>query len=537
MNVSMSYLTMITVILLAMFSPEAQAEMADVLSGARVFNVCEYGASGDGRTLDTDAIQKAIDTCAAAGGGTVLVPAGSYRIGPIELKSMVRLFLEANAVLSAVTDIEAYRELKCLVYANNAKRFAICGQGRIIGNGASFPVYNPDGSSRLRPRLLRFERCSDIMLRDITLESAASWCTHMILCSGVNVDGITIHNRVKQNNDGLDFDSCTDVRVSNCNLDCGDDAIALKTNQSEPCKNIVVTNCVITSRWAAFRFGPEARGNFEDITVSNCVIHDTFGNGIKLQMNEGAVMRNILFSGLTMTNVTGPISMRLAGWRHGIINRDNPEDMPVGRFENVVITGLRATVAERPYINENVDLHPFPGEERSCISITGLPGHPIEGITLSDIHITFPGGGTTEEAARRDIPDLPDQYPEYFMFGVLPSWGLYAHHVRGITLHNITFDLVTPDLRPSLVLDDAESVMIDGFRMDGNTGAESVIRFVNTRDAFLTGCNMLTLSSVFLQIEGGNSRDILLDGCNLLKAEVPVQTSRGAGENVVTIRD
>jgi hypothetical protein len=525
-----------TILVLALFGTGA-VSAPETTGDQRIFDVSTFGAVGDGVTMDTRPIQEAIDTCSATGGGTVIVPAGTYNIGPIEMKSMVHLFLEADAVLSGATDIETYQKLPYLVHAQEATRFAITGQGRIIGNGHVFPARKPDGSWAFRPRLMRFERCSDIILRDITLENSASWCTHMVLCSAVNVDGITIHNRVNQNNDGLDFDSCTEVRVSNCYLDCGDDAIALKTNYTEPCKNITVTNCVMTSRWAAFRFGPEARGNFEDITVSNCVIHDTFGTGIKLQMNEGAVMRNILFSGLTMTNVSGPISMRLAGWRHGILSRDNPEGMPIGRFENVVITGLRATIAERPGVNVDVDLHPFPGEERSCISITGLPGHPIEGITLSDIHITFPGGGTADEAARREIPDLPDTYPEYFMFGVLPSWGLYAHHIRGLVLHNITFDLDTPDLRPAIVLDDAETVMIDGFRVEGNTGAESVLRFVDTADAFLTGCNLLTPSSVFLQVEGGKSRDILIDGCNLLKAESPVKTDRGAGTNAVTIRD
>ncbi len=497
-------------------------------TAAATFNVRDFGAVGDGRAIDTAAIQQAIERCSSEGGGTVLVPAGTYLIGPIELKSMVRLFVKSNAVLTALTDIEQYRARGCLVYAENAHRFAICGQGRITGNGASFPMTNPDGSGRLRPLLLRFVRCGDIILRDITLEASASWCTHMILCAGVTVDGITIHNRVNANNDGLDFDSCRDVRVSDCNLDCGDDAIALKTNQTDPCKNIVVTNCVMTSRWAAFRFGPEARGNFEDITVSNCVIHDTYGNGIKLQMNEGAVMRNILFSGLVMTNVTGPVSMRLAGWKHGIIARENPKGLPIGRFENIVITGLRATVIDRPATDEHI----YPGEERSCISITGLPGHPIEGITFSDIHITFPGGGTAEEAARRDIPDLPDEYPEYFMFGVLPSWGLYAHHVQGLTLHNVAFDLASPDLRPAIVLDDAASVRFDGVRAAGNPAAESVLRFIDTRDAFLTGCEPTAPCAAFLQIEGNGSRGILLDGCNMGKATTAVTGVRDA----VTVR-
>ncbi|GAG89580.1 unnamed protein product, partial [marine sediment metagenome] len=139
----------------------------------------------------------------------------------------------------------------------------------------------------------------------------------------------------------------------------------------------------------------------------------------------------ITFSNLVMDNVTGPVSMRLGGYLGYL--RERKESLPIGTFRNVLISNIRARVAENSKPIFPNDGHE--GEQRSCISITGIPGHNIEGITLSNIHITFPGGGTRQEAARRQIPELRDEYPEYFMFGILPCYGLYARHVTGLTLH------------------------------------------------------------------------------------------------------
>ncbi len=492
------------------------------------YNIRDFGAVGDGRTKDTGAVQAAIDACHQARGGAVIVPAGRYLVGGIVLKSYVTLTITGDAVLLGSTDLSDYETTHCLVYAKDAEKIAINGSGCIDGQGAAFPLTTSDGKPRVRPRLIILDTCNGITFRDVTLKDAAMWCTHIITSNKVLIDGITINNRVNANNDGLDFDSCTDVIVANCNLSCGDDAIALKTNSTKPCKNIVVTNCVITSRWAAFRFGPEARGNFEDITVSNCVIHDTYGNGIKLQMNEGAAMRNITFSNLIMTRVTGPISMRLAGWKHGIIERESDGDVPIGTFENIMISNVRAIITETPDSET-----PYPGEERSCINITGLPGHPIEGITLSDIHITFPGGGTAEEAARRDIPDLPDQYPEYFMFGVLPAYGLYMHHTRGITLRNVRFELESDDLRPAIVGDDVVDFELCGFKSSLTRRAESMIRLQNTRNAFIHGCRSLNDCDTFLRLEGSESGSIVLTGNDFRTVQTPVRSAGDVGDGAV----
>ena len=139
-----------------------------------------------------------------------------------------------------------------------------------------------------RYKIIHFDRCRDVLITRVTLKDSAEWCTHLSECEEVELEGVQVHGYVNANNDGFDIDSCQNVFISDCHITCGDNAIALKANSTPRAKNFAVTNCVISTRWAAFRFGPEARGNFEEITVSNCAIHDTFGCAIKLQMNEEA---------------------------------------------------------------------------------------------------------------------------------------------------------------------------------------------------------------------------------------------------------
>ena len=189
------------------------------------------------------------------------------------------------------------------------------------GQGAAFPYgaenFNfedqalaSNQQSFIRPTLLHFTDCHDVTISNLTLQHAASWCCNLEKCKEMRIHGVHLFNRANQNNDGFDLTHCEDVMISDCHIDCGDDAIALK----EGGLRIVVTNCVISTRWAAFRIGPEARGVFRDIAVSNCVIYDTYGAAIKIQEVEGGVMENISFDNLVMNHVTGPISLRLGGY-------------------------------------------------------------------------------------------------------------------------------------------------------------------------------------------------------------------------------
>jgi len=512
----------------------APGEAAGVKGRSHEYNVADFGATGDGKHSDAGAIQRAIDTCSAQGGGTVFLPKGDYLSTTLILKSNVTLYLAAEARILATGNVEDYKPYGCILYAKEAQHIALAGPGVVDGRGEGVP--GECGSSTCdRYKIIHFERCRDIVITGVMLKDSAFWCTHLSECEEVRIEGVKVHSFVNANNDGFDIDSCQNVFISNCHLHCGDDAIALKTNSTAPCKNITVTNCVLSTRWAAFRFGPESRGNFENIAVSNCAIHDTFGCGIKLQMNEGAQMKNIVFNNLVMENVTGPISLRLANWVSGLIPREGNENRPIGIFQNVLFNNIRAQVAA----NAQPELHnggkPYPGEEKSCISITGLPGHPVEGIALSNIRITFPGGGTAEEAARRSVPDLPATYPEYFMFGVLPAHGLYAHHVKDLVLSNVRFDLASPDMRPAIVCDDVDDLDLSDFQAEGNEKADSLVRVQQTRRVFIHGSHPLNAIGTFLRIEGTESRAIGLNGNDLRLAKRATELGGAAPKDAVEL--
>lgn len=512
-------------------------------SAVPIFNVRTFGAVGDGTHLDTAAIQAAIDQCTAAGGGTVLVPAGRYLVGTLRLKSHVHLHVVSTAAILGSPDLSHYATdvepcgfvsaahiNKCLLYAADAEDISLTGRGVIDGQGGNFASAASDGSAGERPMLARFARCRDLQLTGLTLKNAGAWCTHFLRCSNVRVHGITILNRAKYNNDGIDLMGTENVTISDCILLCEDDAICFQDMFDDaPVRNVVITNCVMSTRWAAIRSGGAHRGGIRDIAVSNCVIHDTLGCGIKLQISGNGTMENMTFSNIVMHNVSTPISLRLGN--HHYNNEKRDEQFPFGEMKNIMFSNIRATVIEPAEFREQVAAYyppevaakPYPGEERQCISICGIPGHPVAGVTLSDVHVTFPGGGTQEEAARRDLPELEDQYPEYFMFGVLPAYGLYARHVRGLTLDNVRFELAAPDLRPAVTCDDAEDIEIAGFKADGVPDAESLIRLRDTRGAFIHGSRPLGEIRTFVRVEGTCSRDITLSGNDLDRCQKEIE--------------
>ena len=507
-------------------------------------SIRDYGAKGDGVTLDTAAIQAAIDTCTNMGGGTVYLPPGEYLSGTITLKDNVTLHMGPNARLLGSTSLADYPRLErpggtidyleylgyCLINAYKAHHIALTGEGSVDGQGMAFPYgvenYNFEDQafainqqSFNRPSLLRFTDCQDVTINKLTLRQAASWCCNLEKCKELRIHGVHIFNRANQNNDGFDLTLCEDVTISDCHIDCGDDAIALK----EGGLHITVTNCIISTRWAAVRIGPESLGVFRDIAVSNCVIYDTYGSAIKIQEVEGGVMENISFDNLVMDHVTGPISLRLGGylgWR-----QEREESLPIGVLRNIRFSNIRAAIADNAYPLPH-EVPAFPGEKKSCLTITGVPGYFIENVSFCGLHFTFPGGGT-QEHAQRTIPELRDRYPEYHMFGTLPAYGFYTRHVKGLVLNDITLDTTTPDLRPALVGENVEDLELSNFRASG-TGPTPLVRLRNARRVYLHGCRPLGQVGLFLSVEGAGSRDILLQANDLRLAAQVYTLAEGA---------
>jgi hypothetical protein len=519
------------------------APASSTTPGARTYNVREYGAKGDGTTLDTAAVQSAIDACSEDKGGTVLIPAGDYVVGTIELKSNVTLHIAAAGRLLGSGNPDHYSAGKgvppsngnvVLLYAVDADNVTIEGRGTIDGHGDKFytgkgdntgPGQNSAQGYKERPHLAIFYKCRNLLVRDVFLTRSAYHCVRVLQCRYVHLDGVRIHNRVNLNNDGFHLNSNEYVNIANCNIMCQDDACALFGSN----RFVTVTNCSFSSRWSVFRFGG---GEPENITVSNCVIYETYGCPIKVRCSAGSRIQNMSFSNIIMDRVTGPISIGLDSNYHRPAGEQNPR--PKGILRNLSFNGIYATVvaqggqfADMPFKNNF-----RPGETRSCIVLNGVGEDYLEGITLSDIHVKYDGGGTSEEA-RRDIPKIAG---EYFEIGTPPAYGLYARNVRGLNLRNVRFELGAPDLRPAVVFDHVEDAAVNGLSAQGNPSAESLLRFTDTRDTLLTGSRTLTNCAAFLEVEGAESQGITIDGGDISKAATPVKFSGSASKQSVRIR-
>ena len=452
-----------------------------------VLNIKNFGAAGDSITMDTKALQDAIDACNLMGGGTVRVPAGYYPIGTIRLKSDVTLSLDYGAYLLGSQDISDYdtdllpaREgnVHCLIYAENASNIRIEGLGEIDGRGT--PEAFPRKDSSPRPRLIRMENCTQLTFSGVTYRRPAFWGIHLIDCKKVHFNDVKIRFRNNgYNNDGLDLDGCEDVVIENCDIDAGDDAICLKSSL-HPCRNIMVRSCRVSSNTSPLKFGTSSRGGFNNVTVTNCYFYDSPMGAIKLELVDGGTMENISISRIVMEDVGNPIFIRL-GNRGSSFEKnidmyqnankdDKPESRPVGTIKNIRISDVVAEVTKESI--EKINRSPVHGkltlsnEELSKrqksrsgpIMITGIPGHYIEDVVLENITISFPGGGTVEDAAMVVAED-ETRYPEQFFFGVLPSWGAYIRHARNVEFKNVNLSTRNPDKREKIVLEDVEGFM------------------------------------------------------------------------------
>jgi len=433
-------------------------------SSAATFNVKDYGATGDGVTLDTQAIQQAIDACSANQGGTVWVPAGNFVIGTVHLKSHVTLSLDHGASLLGSQDWADYPtdnlrraregQSECLLYAEDATHIRLEGLGVIDGRGTpeAFPNRRPGVRGDRRPRLLRFEGCENLTFSGLTYERPAFWGLHLVDCKNIHFDAITVRFQNNgPNNDGLDLDGCENVLIENCDIQSGDDAICLKSSRN-PCCNIEVRNCRVSSHTAPLKFGSSGHGGFINVKLTNCYFYDSPMGAMKLTLVDGGRLENIEISRVVMENVGCPIFIRL-GNRGSTFGKGGKA--PVGTLKNVRISDVvaRVTLQDR---DESGDYSDREKAKAGPIMISGIPGHYVEDVVLENIKISFPGYGT-EEDAMRVVPEDEKRYPEQFFFGVLPAWGAYVRHAKNVEFKNVELTLRGADARERIVLDDVIS--------------------------------------------------------------------------------
>ena len=513
-----------TVLAVALLVVAAELTVGQVRSSEPSdYDVRSYGAVGDGETVDTAAIQRAIDACAEAGGGTVYLRRGTFLSGTILLKGNVTLYLESGVTLLGSRDIEHYPDItpkipylymhrftKYLIYAECAENIGIEGRGVIDGQGKFFD--NPHGDG-LRPYILRFSECKNVRVTGVTFRDSARWLSHYLACEDVVIDGVRIENRRRrENRDGIDIDSCRRVQIANCHVNAGDDAIVLKATAHRKCRDVTVTNCVLSSMASAFKLGTESNGGFEDITCSNCTIYDTTGSGIGVMMVDGARLARVNVSNITMRDVAVPIFVRLGNRARPLPDEEKPG---VGSLQDVVISNVQGT-ASGPV---------------GC-SVTGLDGHPAENITLENIRLRFVGGGTTDDA-RRDPAEKESAYPKGSMFGTLPAYGFYCRHVKNLRLHNLDLEFDDADQRPAIVCNDVTGLDVFSVTAKASSEAESVLRLMNCDGGLIHGCRPTAATHVWLRVEGAKSRDIALAANDLRKAERPVVAVDDVLENAI----
>lgn len=490
-----------------------------------VFNVRGYGASGNGVTLVTKAIQGAIDACSKSGGGTVYFPPGKYLSGTLFLKSNITLSLDVGAVLLGSTDLKDYPVTvqsfrsytdnytdKSLIYGENLENISIVGRGVIDGQGAAF-----SGPYKVRPYIIRIIECRNITVRDVTIQNSPMWVQHYLACENVNIDGITVHSRVNKNNDGINIDSSEKVRISNCNITSGDDSIVLKSTSDRVCRDVTITNCVMSSLCNALKLGTESNGGFRNITITNCTIYDTNLSGIALELVDGGVFDRVNVSNITMDNVNSCIFIRLGNRARPYIK--GAEKPGMGTLKNIIISNIQAT---------NVD-------SIGC-SVTGLPGFPVENVLLENIRITFRGGGTPEDAAR-EIPEFPERYPEYKMFGNLPAYGFFCRHVKNLKFNHVDLGFEKTDCRPALVCEDVSALTIFDFDAEVSSAATALLRFNQVEGAFIHGCRPKSEIKTFLSLDGDKTDNITLISNDFSNVGQVVEIGEGIADEVVFINN
>ncbi|HUK48071.1 MAG TPA: glycosyl hydrolase family 28-related protein [Terriglobales bacterium] len=463
------------------------------------FDVRSFGATGNGKTLDTPAINKAIEAAAAAGGGTVVFPAGSYLCYSIHLKSNINLFLGPGAtIVAADTPVSGsglgydppepnqwdhYQDFghshwhNSLIWGENLSNFFITGPGRIWGKGLSRGTEDVTLPAGVGNKSISLKNCHNVTIRDISILHGGHFA---ILATGV--DNLTIDNLlIDTNRDGMDIDCCRNVRVSNCSVNSPwDDAICPKSSfalgYARSTDNVTIANCYVTGGYeegtlldGTFkRFGPEVKiprngrikcgtesnGGFRNITITNCVIEDS--HGIALETVDGALLEDVAISNIAMRDVVDvPFFLRLGSRMRG------PAGVSVGQLRRVLISNVVVSNAN----------------SKQAALISGIPDHYIEDVKFDNVYIQHRGGGTKEDAAINP-PELENGYPEPGRFGRIPAQGFFIRHVKGIAMRDIEIRAIQPDLRPAFVLDDVDGADFMHVKLPENAGASFVLRNV-----------------------------------------------------------
>lgn len=465
---------------------------AQQAGGKGIFNIKDFGAKGDGKTVDTKAINDAIDAASQQGGGTVFLPAGTYLSYSILLKSDIGIYLDQGSVLLAADsaaggrydeaepnewgDKYQYQDYghshwrNSLIWGENLQNISISGPGIINGKGLA------RNASARRPwgnKAISLKLCRNVILKDFTILYGGHFG---VLATGV--DNFTLDNlKMDTNRDGMDIDGCSNVRISNCTINSPyDDAICLKSSfalgYARPTQNVTITNCQVSgydlgtlyngtyqrNEWnkvpdkegptGRIKFGTESNGGFKNITISNCVFD--YCRGLALETVDGALLEDVTISNITMRDiVNSPFFLRLGARMRG------PDSVPIGQLRRVLISNVMVY---------NADAH-------FATLVSGLPGHIIEDVRFNNIRIYYRPIDSSSAKIQADVPEFEKAYPEPGRFGVLPAYGFFIRHVKDIELNNVEISFLGNETRSAFVMDDVKNIKLWNVKAQKAPGA------------------------------------------------------------------
>jgi polygalacturonase len=507
-----------------------------------VISVADHGATGDGETLDTDAIQSAIDACAESGGGTVRVPAGEYRTGTIELRDHVTLDLEAGATIRGSTDLDDYRTAggpyKTLIAAIDAEDVSVTGNGTIDGSGTAFmdmdAVIDPhddpaidtfeqdtrQGDRFLSPdhgtedgpveplerpqRLLLFYGCTNVRVDGVTIRESPHWTLHLLGCEHVDVHGVDIHNEISiPNSDGINPECSENVHISDCTVVTGDDAICPKASDeydvSGPLENLTVTNCILVSRSSAIKFGSGTGHDMRDCTFSNIVVRSS-NRGLGIQHRDAGTVEDVLFS-----NITLETQFHTGNWW--------------GMAEPVYVTSVPRRDGHELGAVRNIRFSDVVATGEGGVVIYGSEEATVEDITFDGVSVTVTesdkghakGGNLDLRPSSAFVPLFEHDIP-----------GVYARGVTDLTLADVAVDWESPPgyCSNAVECESFDGVTIEGFEGRGCNGAAAVA-LRDGRDITVRDSRASPGTGTFLAAERTDEERLFL-GNDLSDAETPI---------------
>lgn len=457
------------------------------------YNIKDFGAKGDGTTLDTKAINDAIDAAAKAGGGTVYFPAGTYLSFSIRLKNHISIFLDAGSVLLAADSsangkyddaepntFDKYQDYghshwhNSLIWGENLEDISIIGPGVINGKGLR------RNASERRPwgnKAIALKLCRNVIMRDFTILNGGHFG---ILATGV--DNFTIDNlKMDTNRDGMDIDCCSNVRISNCTINTPyDDAICLKSSFGlgyvKSTQNVTITNCQVSgydlgtfyngtyqrNEWkrvpdregptGRIKFGTESNGGFKNIAISNCVFE--YCRGLALETVDGGLLEDVTITNITMRDiVNAPLFLRLGA------RMRSPDSLTKGALRRIMISNVTVY---------NADAH-------FASIISGIPGNMIEDVALNNIRIWYRSMDSSFTKIPTLVPENEKGYPEPAKMGIMPAYGFFIRHVKGIKMNNVEVGYLGKEVRPAIIMDDVKDADLFRIKAQAVPGTKSIV--------------------------------------------------------------